>query len=180
MEKLTTSSLKTKLTSIANANSQEGLHTVFVNTVYQALVMGNVMPEHMLAIRHSSAPAAFKAALGKYCPVTYNKGKDAYEYSRTKAEVLRTTLGVELASDKHVATIDEVAAKLPALFEKAAHIPAEFNLTDYCANVGKKLNKEGVSHAEAITQVLEALTRHPELVDGVANTLFAGATVKAA
>lgn len=180
MEKLTQSQLKTKLTSIANATDAGNLQSVFVNTVYQSLVMGNNMPEHILSIRNSTAPQAFKAALSKYLPLRFNKTKQVYEYSRTQAEQLRTTLGVELANEQHVCTVDELAEKLPNIFEKAEPVGKEWDLSAYCKSVGTKMGKNGVEQAELMAQVLEMLARNPGQVGAVADMLLAGAAVKAA
>lgn len=180
MEKLTNSQLKTKLTSIASANNADNLQSVFVNTVYQSLIMGNNMPDHVLAIRNSTAPQAFKAALSKYLPLRFNKAKAVYEYSRTHAEKLRTELGVELANEKHACTIDELAEKLPVIFAKEEKGAKAWDLSAYCANVQKKFEKEGIANAETIASVLEMLARNPEMVGKVADVLLAGASVKAA
>lgn len=180
MEKLTNSQLKTKLTSIANANSESNLQSVFVNTVYQSLVMGNNMPDHVLAIRNSTAPQAFKAALIKYLPLQFNKAKQVYEYRRTSAEKLRTELGIELASDTYVATIDEVAAKLPNLFATVEKDVKAFDLHAYLANVQKKLDKEGVACADAIIGIAEMLARNPALVGAVSDVVLANVKVEQA
>lgn len=180
MEKLTQSQLKTKLTSIANANDAGNLQSVFVNTVYQSLVMGNNMPEHVLAIRNSSAPQAFKAALGKYLPLRFNKAKAVYEYSRTSAEKLRTELGVELANEQHVCSIDELADKLPAIFAKEEKEAQAFDLHAYCVNVQKKLDKEGIANADSIIGIMEMLARNPGMVGKVADLMLSGASVEAA
>lgn len=180
MNTYTASQLKTKLTSIASANDAENLQAVFVNVVYQSLVYGNNMPEHVLAVRNSTAPQPFKAALGKYLPLTWNKAKQVYEYSRIKAEKLRTALAIELASEKRVMTVDEVANVLPSIFEKAGPVEKEFDLHAYCVNVQKKLDKEGVSNAEAIIGIMEILARNPELVGAVSDAVLAGTSVKAA
>lgn len=180
MEKLTQSQLKTKLTSIANANDAGNLQAVFVNTVYQSLVMGNNMPDHILAIRNSTAPQAFKAALAKYLPLRFNKTRGVYEYSRVVAEKLRTALAIELASEKRVMTVDEVAATLPVIFEKAGAVPKEWELGAYCKSVGIKMGKQGIENAELLAQVLEHLARHPNSVGMVADILLAGASVEAA
>ena len=180
MDKLTNSQLKTKLTSIASANSVDNLQAVFVNVVYQSLVMGNNMPDHIKAVRDSSAPQQFKAALGKYLPLTFNKSKQVYEYSRKKAETLRTALAIELASDARVMTVDEVAAVLPDIFEKVGRIEREFDLKAYCTSVGKKLGNNGVGQSELLAQVLEMLASNPDRVSEVADVLLAGIAVKAA
>lgn len=180
MDKFTNSQLKTKLTSIASANNADNLQAVFVNVVYQSLVMGNNMPEHIKAVRDSSAPQAFKAALGKYLPLTFNKTKQVYEYSRVRAEKLRTELGIELVNDEYVATIDELAAKLPALFAKAEATEKEFDLHAYCANIQKKLDKEGITNADSIVGIMELLARNPSLIGQVSDLVLAGTTVKAA
>lgn len=180
MDKLNNAQLKTKLTSIANANDTGNLQAVFVNVVYQSLVMGNNMPDHIAAIRNSQAPQPFKAALAKYLPLSWNKAKQVYEYSRVKAEKLRTALAIELASEKRVMTVDEVAGVLPAIFDKAQAVEKEFDLHAYCVNVQKKLDKEGVPNAEAITGIMEILARNPELVGAVSDAVLAGTSVKAA
>lgn len=180
MEKYSNSQLKTKLTSIANANNQDNLQTVFVNTVYQSLVMGNNMPDRMLAIRESAAPAAFKAALGKYLPLRFNKKTGAYEYSRTQAEKLRTELAIELTSEARCMTIDEVAAVLPVIFAKEEKTKADFNLAAYCDAVSKKLSKEGIANADMLGQILAALAAHPERLEAVSAALVAEATMQAA
>lgn len=180
MEKLTQSQLKTKLTSIANANDAGNLQAVFVNTVYQSLIMGNNMPDHVLAIRNSGAPQLFKAALAKYLPLRFNKTRGVYEYSRTHAEKLRTALAVELANEQHVCSIDELAAKLPDIFTKAEPVAKEWDLSAYCKSMGAKMGKQGVENAELLSQVLEHLARHPNSVGMVADILLAGASVEAA
>ena len=180
MNTYTASQLKTKLTSIASANDAGNLQAVFVNVVHQSLVMGNNMPEHILAVRNSNAPQAFKAALAKYLPLTYNKAKNAYEYSRVKAEKLRTMLGVELANEQYVCLVDELAAKLPDIFEKAPRLSKEFDLDDYCKKVGEKLGKEGVSNGDMLAQILAHMAAHPETVGMVADLVLEAASVKAA
>lgn len=176
MEKYTASTLKTRLTSIAAANDAGRLQEVFVNVVYQSLVMGNNMPEHIKAVRDSSAPTAFKSGLLKHLPLVWNKTKEVYEYKRERAEKLRTSLGIELTSETHVMTIDEVADKLPALFECKAVEPAAFNAEEYATKVGLKLTKEGFD-GQNIGELLVLLLARPELLTaatkGAADAMYA-------
>jgi hypothetical protein len=180
MDKFNSAQLKTKLTSIANATDHGNLQAVFVNVVYQSLVMGNNMPDHILAIRNSAAPQAFKAALGTYLPLKFSKAKGVYEYSRVRAEKLRTELGIELTSDERVMSVDEVAAVLPAIFDKPERQAKEFDIATYCKSVGTKLGNNGVANAELVSQILESLARNPEQAGRVADALLAGTFVKAA
>lgn len=176
MEKYTASTLKTRLTSIAAANDNSRLQEVFVNTVYQSLVMGNNMPEQIKAVRDSSAPSAFKSGLLKHLPLVWNKAAAQYEYKRERAEQLRTSLGLELVGPTQCMSIDEVAAKLPALFEKKATDPAPFNAEEYALRVGLKLTKEG-HDGQNIGDLLALLLARPELVkaatQGAADAMYA-------
>lgn len=176
MEKYIAAILKTRLTSIATANDSGRLQEVFVNVVYQSLVMGNNMPEHVKAIRDSAAPSAFKSGLLKHLPLVWNKANGVYEYKRDRAEKLRTQLGIELSGPTQCMTIDEVAAKLPDLFAKKEAEPAPFNAEEYAAKVGLKLTKEGFD-GQNIGDLLALLLARPELlsaaVHGAADAMYA-------
>jgi hypothetical protein len=176
MEKYTASTLKTRLTSIAAANDNSRLQEVFVNVVYQSLVMGNNLPEQVKAVRDSAAPSAFKSGLLKHLPLVWNKTNEQYEYKRERAEQLRTRLGLELAGATQCATIDDVAAKLPDLFAKKETVPAEFNAEEYAVRVGLKLTKEGYD-GQNIGDLLSLLLARPELLkaatQGAAEAMYA-------
>lgn len=179
MRNYTVPQLKTKLSSIAGANDKAALQEVFVNVVYQSLIYGNNMPDHMLAIRNSEAPTAFKAALIKWLPLAFNKTSQVYEYSRTKAEKLRTSLGVELANDNVVISLDDFADLLPDVFAKAdkRDKPA-FNAAAYATKVAKQLGDAGVGRAADIADLLLLMLTNQDAVAIMAHAAIKG-TVKA-
>lgn len=181
MKAYSESQLKTKLTSIAGANDKSNLQEVFVNTVYQSLIYGNNVPVHVKMVRDSEAPKAFKSGLIKHLPLSFNKDKDVYEYVRTKAEKLRTQLGVELASEKGVISLDDFAKLLPDLFAKPAKKDEDkaFDAAAYATKIAKQLGDAGVGRAADIADLLLIMLTHPEKVSAMAQVAIP-ATPKAA
>ncbi|AUR85230.1 hypothetical protein NVP1077O_66 [Vibrio phage 1.077.O._10N.261.45.A10] len=170
MKTLNTAQLKTSLTAIASNNSTEKLLTVIAHTIHNGLVHHNIMPEHMKAIRDSNVNREFKAALAKYMPMSWNKEKEAYQFSNKKAENMRLKLGLEF----RVSTVEDVADALPAMFEaKAKRVQADFSIDEYTAKMATKLAKEGIADAELIAQLVNMLAKDPSALGNAAKAVFA-------
>lgn len=168
MKQLDSKSLKRNITATINANNTDKLQEIFVNVVFNGLVHNNIMSEQMKSLRDSNVHGKLKAGVSKFMPMKWNKDEERYEFNNTKAEKLRAEYGIEFRNT----SFDDLSTILPNLFESKENAPKEFNLTEYVANIQKKLIKEGVKDADLICSTLLMQATDNSLVSVVSQALI--------
>lgn len=160
MKTLTTKQIKTQITSLTNASSEDNLQTLFVNIVMNGLIHSNVMPETLIKIRESKLNSKFKAAINKFVPAKFDKKLNTYVFDKVKAEKLQAELGVTYM----LTTLDELSNALPNIFEKKEKETKEFNVDDYMTKVAATLAKNGVENADTIIALAQACMSSDEVL----------------
>ena len=156
MKTLNFSAVTAKLTSVVNATSEEGLQELLAHMVYHALVHGNVALKQLASLRDSKANGKFKAAVGKYLPVKYVKGKDGreghYVFDGMKSLELRADMGIIQSgvTGQEPSTVEDVANALPCIFEKEQRAPVVFDADKAIKNLLDRLNNNGKTEEAAV------------------------------
>lgn len=155
MKTLNFSAVQTKLTSVINSTSEDGLQELLAHVVYHALVHGNAPLKSLAALRNSKAPAQFKAAMGKYMPVKYVKAQGDrdghYIYDGKKALELRLEFSVVASgvTGQEPSTVEYIDSVLPRIFTKAERKAVVFDADTSVQRLFDKLNANGLTEEAA-------------------------------
>lgn len=164
MKLLTGKLTGSRLTSVINATDDKHLQELFCNLVYHALINDNANLERMGRLRTSQAPSKFKAALGKFMPIKWDKEAEKYTFDSVKADKLRCDLGISKSDYFEV-----VVQALPEIFKKEDEKKAApvDTVEKVATNVANRLNKLKVENSDNIAQVMATLANNPSKLEEV-------------
>lgn len=164
MKTLNFSAVTAKLTSVINATSEEGLQELLAHMVYHGLVHGNVALKQLAVLRSSAANGKFKAAVAKYVPIKWVKGKDGkeghYVFDGKKSLELRAEFDIVQSgvTGQEPSTLDYVANQLPSIFEKVEREAVVFNADKSIKALLDRLNNNGATEeAQVLADAYNAL-----------------------